>query len=125
MINRYGRDVCVVETAYGFTTENGDSGPNIFFEAEAKTSGYPATPEGQLSYLSDLKGVIHSVNNKKALGFIYWEPAWLPVTNATWATEEGMKYMNTTGNQGNTWDNQAIFDFSGKVLPAISVFEDS
>lgn len=124
MINRYGRDVCVVETAYGFTTENGDSCPNLFTKTEAETAGYPATPTGQKNYLNDLKKIISSVNNQRGLGFIYWEPAWIPVSNATWATDEGMKYINTTGVQGDTWDNQAIFDFSGKVLPAISVFED-
>ncbi|MBP9569098.1 MAG: glycosyl hydrolase 53 family protein, partial [Aeromonadaceae bacterium] len=53
---------------------------------------------------------------------VYWEPDWLPVNDATWATDAGISYLNTTGNVGNAWENQALFDFSGDALPALAEF---
>ena len=42
--------------------------------------------------------------------------------NATWATDAGMSYISTSGNVGNAWENQALFDFNGDALPALSEF---
>ena len=67
------------------------------------------------------KAKIAAVPNGQGLGFVYWEPDWLPV-NATWATDAGMSYIGTTGNVGNAWENQALFDFNGDALPALSEF---
>jgi arabinogalactan endo-1,4-beta-galactosidase len=33
-----------------------------------------------------------------------------------------MSYINTTGNVGNAWENQALFDFNGDALPALAEF---
>ena len=122
MVSRYNKPVLVVETAYAFTLSNGDSLSNNFGTTTEETKGgYPATPAGQQSFLKDLKAKIAAVPNGQGLGFVYWEPDWLPV-NATWATDAGMSYIGTTGNVGNAWENQALFDFNGDALPALSEF---
>ena len=54
MVSRYGKPVMVVETAYGFTTDNGDSLGNNFGTSEETAGGYPATAAGQLAFLTDL-----------------------------------------------------------------------
>lgn len=41
---RYGKDVLVVETAYGWTLGDGDGLGNSFYTAEELTGGYPASP---------------------------------------------------------------------------------
>lgn len=123
MVSRYSKPVMVVETAYAFTLENGDSLGNNFGQAsDATNGGYPATAAGQRSFLKDLKAKIAAVPNGQGLGFVYWEPDWLPVNDATWATDAGISYLNTTGNVGNAWENQALFDFSGDALPALAEF---
>ena len=123
MVSRYSKPVMVVETAYAFTLENGDSLGNNFGQAsDATNGGYPATAAGQRSFLKDLKAKIAAVPNGQGLGFVYWEPDWLPVNDATWATDAGISYLNTTGNVGNAWENQALFDFIGDALPALAEF---
>lgn len=121
MVSRYGKPVMIVETAYAFTTDNADSLGNGFGPNEVTSGGYPATPAGQLSFLQDLRGALKAVPNQMGLGFVYWEPDWLPV-DATWASDAGMSYLQTTGNVGNAWENQALFDFHGDALPALAAF---
>ncbi len=119
MTLEHNKESIVVETAYGFTTDNGDTLENIFSSESAELVGYPATPQGQATYLRDLMEVVHKANGG---GSYYWEPLWIPVTGASWATEQGMQYIKTAGNVGNAWDNQAMFDFNGEALPSLNVF---
>jgi arabinogalactan endo-1,4-beta-galactosidase len=129
MVSRYSKPVMVVETAYAFTLENGDSLGNNFGSATDETKGgYPATPAGQQQFLSALKASIAAVPNSQGLGFVYWEPDWLPVNDATWTTDAGMLYIPSSCSAlapcsvGNAWENQALFDFNGDALPALAEF---
>ena len=129
MVSRYSKPVMVVETAYAFTLENGDSLGNNFGSATDVTNGgYPATPAGQQQFLQDLKTRIAAVPNEQGLGFVYWEPDWLPVNDATWTTDAGMLYIPSSCptlascSVGNAWENQALFDFNGDALPALAEF---
>ena len=129
MVSRYSKPVMVVETAYAFTLENGDSLDNNFGqESDATKGGYPATPAGQQQFLQALKTRIAAVPNEQGLGFVYWEPDWLPVNDATWTTDAGMLYIPsscptlTSCSVGNAWENQALFDFNGDALPALAEF---
>lgn len=120
MVSRYSKPVLIVETAYAFTLDNGDSlGNNFGSAADATAGGYPATQAGQQAFLKDLRSTLAAVPNNMGLGFVYWEPDWLPV-DATWATDAGMNYIGTTGSTGNAWENQALFDFHGDGLPALA-----
>lgn len=129
MVSRYSKPVMVVETAYAFTLENGDSlGNNFGTNTDVSNGGYPATQVGQQTFLKDLKASISAVPNQQGLGFVYWEPDWLPVNDATWTTDAGMLYIPsscpTLGScgVGNAWENQALFDFNGDALPALAEF---
>jgi arabinogalactan endo-1,4-beta-galactosidase len=109
---RYGKPVAVVETAYGFTLEQDDHETNIFNASLAQTGGYPATPEGQADALRDLFNVVAAVPN--SLGVFYWEPTWTAVDGAGWDPADP--------SSGDGWENQAVFDYSGRALPALRVF---
>ena len=100
---RYGKDVIVVETAYPFTTDNGDQGPNLL-GADSLVDGYPATPEGQKNYLIDLT---QQVIDAGGIGLVYWEPAWVSTGCKTrWST-------------GSNWENAAWFSLdTHEALPA-------
>lgn len=122
---RYGKDVLVVETSYGFTGEKPEGGEAIFSAELAEKGGYPPSVEGQAAFLRDLMETVKKVSDGHGLGIVYWEPAWLPVSNTSWASYAGMEYGNDMGNMGNHWSNQALFDFNGNALDSLNVFKSS
>jgi arabinogalactan endo-1,4-beta-galactosidase len=106
-----------VETAYGFTTAERDSEPNIFNASLASAGGYPASPAGQASEFKDVIAVVNQVPNGHGLGVFYWEPTWTAVAGAGWDP--------TNPSSGDGWENQALFDYNSRPLPAMSVFGSS
>lgn len=107
---RYNKDVAVFETAYAFTLEDADGYPNIF-GSEHEVPGYPVSVQGQADLLYDVFKAVAEVPNNRGLGVFYWEPAWLGVKGAGWMI-----------NEGNAWENQAMFDFNGNALDSLYVF---
>jgi arabinogalactan endo-1,4-beta-galactosidase len=111
LATRYGKDLIVVETAYPWTLENGDSLPNILESINQLPDAgiWPPTPEGQLAYFTALRGVFAHVPGGHGLGFMCWEPGWVP--GVGW-----------TPGEGNPNDNLTLFDFNGNALPALKAF---
>lgn len=124
LVRRYGKDVLIVETAYGWTLEDGDGITDSFYRKEEAEGGYPATVAGQSAYLRDLRDLIAGVPGGHGRGYIWWEPAWLPVGDAYWGSEAGARDNNDTGVRGNPWDNQTLFDFSGRALDTQKVLSE-
>lgn len=108
---RYNKDVIVVETAAAFTLENADAQKNAFGTAEEKLSGYKSSVQGQATSVRNVMDAVVKVPGKRGLGIFYWEPDWIPNPKAPWKTGEG-----------NEWENQAMFDFHGKALASLAVF---
>ena len=119
---KYNKDVAIVETAYAFTTADGDGLGSSFSPSDAKIGGYPATVAGQKAFMKDLESVLLNVPDNHGLGFFYWEPEWTPVKGANWGTEAGKKYIGDNGILSNPWDNLALFDFKGNALDSMSIF---
>ncbi len=111
---RYGKPIVVVETAYGFTLAQKDSEPNIFNSSLQQACGYPATAQGQADAFRAVLNVIRSVPSGRGLGYFYWEPTWTAVTGAGWDP--------ANPSSGNGWENQALFDYNSRALPAMAVF---
>ncbi len=110
---RYDRDVIVVETAYAFTDQEDDFHPNIA-NSSMVIPGYPFTPEGQRGMLRDVMAVVRAVPNGRGLGVFYWDAAWTAVPGNGWDS--------TDPASGNAWENQALFDFDDRVLPALDEY---
>ncbi|MEZ0537435.1 glycosyl hydrolase 53 family protein [Caldicellulosiruptoraceae bacterium PP1] len=108
---RYNKEIAIAETSYAWTLSDGDGFENSFGEDEENFGGYKATIQGQASAIRDIMEVVSKVPNNKGLGIFYWEGDWIPVNGAGWKTGEG-----------NSWDNQALFDFNGNALPSLDVF---
>ncbi len=102
---RYRRDVAVVETQYGWTLDNGDDLGNFLWQESQLVPGYPADPDGQRAFLSDLLSIVAAVPDGRGAGVFYWQPEWIP--GVGWAPGEG------TPN-----DNLTLFDFAGRALPS-------
>jgi arabinogalactan endo-1,4-beta-galactosidase len=110
LAREFKKDVIVAEVAYAWTLENGDDHPNIFGSSNYEVvGGYKATVQGQASLIRDVIEVVYRAGGR---GIFYWGAAWIPYPGAGWKTGEG-----------NPWDNQALFDFSGKALPSLKVFK--
>ena len=104
--NEFQKPVLIVETAYPFTLQWNDSTNNILGLDTQLLNGYEASEEGQLSFLHDLRSLVDE--NNHGMGICYWAPDWI-----------------STNQFGSPWENQALFDFDGELLDAISVFDNS
>jgi arabinogalactan endo-1,4-beta-galactosidase len=111
---RYNKDVLVAETAYPFTLDFNDFHPNTIGLTDQLVAGYPATPEGQAANLRDVLSIVRAVPNGRGLGVFYWD--------ATWTAVPGNGWDPTDSASGNSWENQALFDFNGVSTPALSEF---
>ncbi|WP_395365856.1 arabinogalactan endo-beta-1,4-galactanase [Streptomyces sp. YH02] len=107
---RYGKKVMVAETAYPFRLDSEDGHENIIDLSSELVSGYPAGAAGQSAWLRDVMNVVEAVPNGRGLGVFYWEPTWTAVTGNGWDP--------TDSSSGNGWENQALFDYDSKLLPA-------
>ena len=104
--NEFQKPVLIVETAYPFTLQWNDNTNNILGIDTQLLNGYEASEEGQLSFLHDLMSLVEE--NNHGMGICYWAPDWI-----------------STNQFGSPWENQALFDFDGELLDAISVFDNS
>ncbi|MFF8609771.1 arabinogalactan endo-beta-1,4-galactanase [Streptomyces sp. NPDC015346] len=107
---RYGKKVLVAETAYAFRLDSEDGHENIIDTPAELVSGYPATPAGQAAWLRDVMNVVEAVPNGRGLGVVYWEPTWTAVAGNGWDPADP--------SSGNGWENQALFDYDSRLLPA-------
>ncbi|MCC8066192.1 MAG: glycosyl hydrolase 53 family protein [Clostridiales bacterium] len=130
---RYGKKLVVAEVSMGFTME--DYAAYEKLEPQERKGmatkpkivaavPYPMTPQGQADFMRDVIQVIRQVPNGLGKGFIYWEPAWLPVPNVGWANAASCEYIQEPGPYGNEWANQALFDYDGNTLPALEVIRE-
>ena len=108
----HGKGVLIAETAYPFTLGTADQATNIVGDPSQLITQYPATPQGQLDYLTGLSGVVASVPGGKGLGICYWEPDWIAYAGPA----------STDWQNGSDWENLALFDFNSKALPALRAF---
>lgn len=106
---RYGKEMAVVETAYAFTEENGDFQGNVFQVYSDDAHGYVPSVQGQATEIRDVIATVADV--KGGVGVFYWE-----ADSILW------KGANLSATEGNTWENQALFSFDGKVLPSMAVW---
>jgi arabinogalactan endo-1,4-beta-galactosidase len=110
LAGRYGRPMYVLETAYPFTADDGDGSSNIVGDAEP-VEGRPASPESQSAVLTEIADVVKGVPGGLGRGVFWWE--------ATWTAVEGNGWDPDDPASGNGWENQALFDYEERALPAL------
>ena len=96
-IQRYGKDVMIVETGY----PSRDTHPSA---AAAQYMVWPETPAGQKQFLADL---IRTVKESGGIGVNYWHP------EAT--------YIPGNTNRWRGPDANSLFDAQGHPLPGMNV----
>ena len=110
-VTRYGKPVLLAEIAYPWTFEDGDQRGNIVTADTVlpDEDKYPATPAGQAAFYEAIRRVLLDVPGGKGLGFLAWEPEWVP--GVGW--QPGAEASN---------DNLTQFDFTGRALPSIRAY---
>ncbi|MCS6928450.1 MAG: arabinogalactan endo-1,4-beta-galactosidase [Saprospiraceae bacterium] len=104
------KPVVVAETAYPFTLGWNDWTTNIVGLPEHLIlPDYPATPEGQRAFVESIRSVVRRV--PKGIGFCYWGGEWVA-------------WKGPTATDGSPWENQALFDFKYRALPALKAFKE-
>lgn len=58
--------------------------------------------------------VVRAVQNGRGLGVFYWD--------VTWTAVPGNGWESTNPASENAWENQALFDFNDRALPALAEF---
>lgn len=101
-----GKSVLVVETSYPFSLGWNDNTHNVVGDSNQLLPAFDATPAGQQAYLEALSNALHASG---ALGWCYWGAEWV-------------SFGNAGGWQGSSWENQALWDFDRKFLPAEAAF---
>ena len=135
----YNKYVMVAETAYPYTSEDGDTFGNAVSEdSDSAVFRYDISVEGQAQCLTDVFQAVANVG-EKGIGVFYWEPAWLGVNGISWeeqsslwkkygsgwATDYAAEYdASVTSAGGSSYDNQALFDFEGNSLKSLQVFRN-
>lgn len=120
---RFKKKIMIMETSYAYTNKIANA-PLVVSEKTITRSSqwppYPFTKEGQKAFMVDLITKLKQLNVD---GLYYWEPAWLFLSNDTWATKEGREYIKETHkSDGNEWANQALFDEHGDDNPVLEIF---
>lgn len=98
---RYNRDILVVETAYPWRAGDWES-----MATDRTAMTWPVSQQGQATFLRDLVAAVAAVPGGRGLGVIWWYPEAIPVSGL---------YVWGGGAL-------ALFNYSGGVLPAASVF---
>ena len=134
--NTYGKKVYVAENAYCYTAEDGDGSANSVEGTDDLAEGYSASVQGQANEVRD---VCAAASEAGAEGVFYREGTWIPVGPADadnsdlwekygsgWASSYASGYDPKDAGQyygGCSWDNQAMFDFTGHPLASLNVFK--
>ena len=134
--DKYGKEVYIAETSYCYTSEDGDGFGNSLKGTDDLTDGYGATVQSQATVIHD---ICAAANEAGVEGVFYWEGTWIPVGSADadnsalwekygsgWASSYSAEYDPDDAGLyygGCSWDNQAMFDFTGHPLASLNVFK--
>ncbi len=106
---QFNKDIIIAETSYPFTLGFNDYTNNIIGLNSQILPEYPATEQGQKDFLTRMKTIV--INSSRGIGVCYWGAEWVA-------------FKGPLSTNGSSWENQALWDFNNKALPAISVFKD-
>jgi arabinogalactan endo-1,4-beta-galactosidase len=116
LATQFHKPIVIAETQYAWTLANGnsaagDSTGDFVWEPSLLSAGYPASPGGQLSFVSDELSILAQVPDGLGAGLFYWAPDWIP--GVGWEPGTGVGSPNV---------NLTLFDFQGRALPSIGIF---
>ena len=118
LATQFHKPIIIAETQYAWTLANGnsaigDSTGDFVWEPSLLSPGYPASPGGQLSFVTDELSILAQVPDGLGAGLFYWAPDWIP--GVPWEPGTGVGSPNV---------NLTLFNFQGTALPSIGIFQN-
>jgi arabinogalactan endo-1,4-beta-galactosidase len=118
LATEFRKPIVIAETQYPWTLANGnsaigDSTGDFAWETSQINAGYPATPGGQLSFVTDELSILATAPDGLGAGLFYWAPDWIP--GVPWEPGAGIGSPNV---------NMTLFNFEGAALPSIGIFQN-
>jgi len=118
LATQFHKKIVIAETQYPWTLANGnspigDSTGNFVWEPSQLSSGYPASPGGQLSFVTDELSILAQVPDGLGAGLFYWAPDWIP--GVPWEPGTGIGTPNA---------NLTLFNSQGVALPSVGIFRN-
>jgi arabinogalactan endo-1,4-beta-galactosidase len=115
---QFHKKIVIAETQYPWTLANGnsplgDSTGNFVWQPSQLSAGYPASPGGQLSFVTDELSILAQVPDGLGAGLFYWAPDWIP--GVPWEPGTGVGTPNA---------NLTLFNSQGVALPSIGIFRN-
>ncbi|MCD7739224.1 MAG: glycosyl hydrolase 53 family protein [Lachnospiraceae bacterium] len=123
MIERYQKDIMIMETGYNFSPVRPDGYPGqLEHNGPYPKDGdfYGSTPLGQKHFMEDLFNGLKSVGlgtGHGCLGDLYWDPVMVEQTGIGWALKEADDQVDV-----NLVSNTTLFDFEHKLLPVMGAY---
>lgn len=108
--NSSNKPILIAETSYPFTFNWNDQTQNIVGDNSQIIAQFPATEAGQRDFLKKIKQI--STEVPKGIGFCYWGTEWTA-------------YKGTTATDGSSYENQALWKFNNKAVPAMEAFNNN
>ncbi len=106
------KPILIAETAYPFTLQWSDLTHNVVgLDSQLIVPDFPASEVGQKEFLNRIKSIVKNIPGNRGAGFCYWGA-------------ELIAWKGTQSSTGSSWENQALFDFNQKALPAWNAFAD-
>lgn len=100
---RYGIPIMLAEVAYPWTLSGFDTESNFVWQESQLHEGFPASPSGQKDFLDAVVEIVGAIPSSLGHGVCYWAPDWIGLPGYT-----------------SVWENMALFDEHGEILPASS-----
>jgi arabinogalactan endo-1,4-beta-galactosidase len=118
LATQFHKPIVLAETQYPWTLANGnsplgDSTGDFAWETSQLDPGYPASPGGQLSFVTDELSILAAVPDGLGAGMFYWAPEWIP--GVPWEPGTDIGSPNT---------NLTLFNFEGAALPSIGIYQN-
>lgn len=149
IVDKYNKQVLVVETSWAYTLDDGDGHSNTVKDgSNDRNQPYEFSVQGQASEIAAVTKAVTDVGDA-GIGIFYWEPAWLPVQYAYdaegnldeaiynsnrsawetagsgWASSFAGSYDPDDAGKwygGSAVDNQAFWDFTGHPLESAKIY---
>lgn len=108
----YGKEIIIAETAYPFTLDWNDQTNNIVgLENQLILPDFPASEKGQRDFVKSIIKLTHEIPDNKGIGFCYWGA-------------ELISWKEPQATNGSSWENQALFSFENRAMPALEEFKE-
>ena len=125
---RYNKDIMIMETGFNFTPKKkngGDGQLTSTLDTWIYKGIYEDTQLGHKAYMAD---VVNAMKQTRCVGILYWDPLMIHVEDpehkneslSGWAIRESDDMTDT-----NVVENTTLFDFDGKVIKTIEVYQDN